>query len=186
MKTALQIGLTALLVGALAFYGGVMYGRASGPANLAARFGGQNGANGFRLNGQGGQGGQGQNGQNGNVAMRGGFANGEILSADSKSITVKMADGSTRTVYLDANTRVVRSSEATTSDLTQGANVVVIGTAGSDGSVTARSVQIVPKGSNLDLFRGGMRGSGAPDGQGGQNGQGGAYAPNGGAPPVAQ
>ncbi|HEY3317539.1 MAG TPA: hypothetical protein VGK50_03855 [Coriobacteriia bacterium] len=190
MKTALQIGLTALLVGALAFYGGVTYGRMSGRAGIAARFGAQGGQGAFF----GGQGGQGANGANANAArFRGGFADGEIISADAKSITVKMPDGSTKTVYLDATTRVVRSAEATASDLTKGTTVVVIGQAASDGSsVTARSIQIVPKGASLDFFRGGMRGFGAPGAQGqnaqgqGANWGGGAAGPSDGGPPAGQ
>lgn len=163
MKTALQIALSALLAAAVAFYGGVTYGRSNGVA------GGTRG--GFAA-----QGAPGQAGANA-VRFRGGFAGGEVISAEGKSITVKSADGSTRTVYFDSNTRVLRSEEATLTDLAKGSTVVVTGTSGDDGSVTARSVQIVPKGSNLGVFGGGMRGGvGGPQGMpgGGQGGNGSA------------
>lgn len=151
LKTALIAVLTAILVGAVAFYGGVKYGQSTGRSSgLAGRAGlgatGANGANAARL--------------------RGGFADGTILSADAKSITVKQADGSTKTIYFDSTSRVVRSSEATLTDLTKGANVAVQGTAASDGSITARSIQIVPAG--FQPFGRGLGAGGQGVGQGAQ------------------
>lgn len=151
LKTALIAVLTAILVGAVAFYGGVKYGQSTGRSSgLAGRAGlgatGANGANAARL--------------------RGGFADGTILSADAKSITVKQADGSTKTIYFDSTSRVVRSSEATLTDLTKGANVAVQGTAASDGSITARSIQIVPAG--FQPFGRGLGAGGQGAGQGAQ------------------
>jgi hypothetical protein len=152
----------------------VKYGQASGGGRSS--FGGRAGA------GAGGFGGaNGANGAAGGFArFRGGIATGTVISADAKSITVKQADGSTKTVYFDSTTRVLKSSEATLTDLAKGTTVVVAGTPGSDGSVTARSVQIVPKGANLASFggaggmRGGFGGGAAPQGgQGAQGGQGG-------------
>jgi hypothetical protein len=178
MKTALQIGLTALLVGALAFYGGVMYGRSSGRSGLG-------GAAGFAARG-GAAGGNAANA----ARFRGGAAAGDVISADAKSITVKSADGSTKTVYFDAATRVLHSSEATLTDLIKGATVIAAGTPGSDGSITARSVQIVPKGTDLATFggmRGGFGGGGAGGGQGaGQGAPGGGFGGAGAAGAGAQ
>lgn len=153
LKTALIAVLTAILVGAVAFYGGVKYGQSTGRSSgLAGRAGfgaGANGANGANA-----------------ARLRGGFADGTILSADAKSITVKQAGGSTKTIYFDSTSRVVRSSEATLTDLTKGANVAVQGTAASDGSITARSIQIVPAG--FQPFGRGLGAGGQGAGQGTQ------------------
>lgn len=156
LKTALIAVLTAILVGAVAFYGGVRYGQSTG------RSGGLAGRAGF---GAGANGATGANGANA-ARLRGGFADGTILSADAKSITVKQADGSTKTIYFDSTSRVVRSSEATLTDLTKGANVAVQGTAASDGSITARSIQIVPAG--FQPFGRGLGAGGQGAGQGTQ------------------
>jgi hypothetical protein len=74
----------------------------------------------------------------------GGAAQGEIIAKDDTSITVKLQDGGSRIVYLSASTTVARSTEGNLSDLTVGENVIVFGSAGSDGTVTAQSVQIRP------------------------------------------
>lgn len=161
LKTALIAVLAAILVGAVAFYGGVKYGQASGGGRSSfagrAGFGGSTGAAGAA-----------------NAArFRGGIADGTILSADAKSITVKQADGSTKTIYFDSTSRVVRSSEATLTDLKSGLNVAVQGTAASDGSITARSIQIVPAGFQPFGARG-FGGGGQGAGQGGTGGAQGA------------
>lgn len=81
-------------------------------------------------------------GQNG--AMRA-AALGSILSIDTNSITVKMADGSTRIVILSGSTTYSNTVSASQSDLKTGDNVAITGTPNSDGSVTATSVQLNPE-----------------------------------------
>ena len=86
---------------------------------------------------------------NGQLQQRGrlGFrpVNGEIISQDDKSITVKLQDGSSRIVLLTDNTAVNKSAEGTKSDLKVGERVAVFGTENSDGSVTAQNVQLNPQ-----------------------------------------
>lgn len=71
---------------------------------------------------------------------------GEILSNDGTSITIKMADGSTKIVLVSPSTQVMKMAAGSLSDLSTGTNVSVVGSANSDGSVTATSVQIRPAG----------------------------------------
>lgn len=74
----------------------------------------------------------------------GGFVNGSIVSADSQSITVKQADGSTKTVYYSSSTAIEKTTTAPASDMTVGTTVRANGTANTDSSVTAQSIQLNP------------------------------------------
>ncbi|HEX6976770.1 MAG TPA: DUF5666 domain-containing protein [Patescibacteria group bacterium] len=69
---------------------------------------------------------------------------GEVISADDKSITVKMSDGSTKIVFLSGNTTVEKTDPAQTKDLATGTKVAVFGSTNPDGSVTAQNIQINP------------------------------------------
>lgn len=84
---------------------------------------------------------RGQFAPNGN---RGGQNVGEIISSDSNSITVKLSDGSSKIVLLSVNTSIVKSSQATITDLTVGTRVGVFGSTNADGSLTAQNIQINP------------------------------------------
>jgi flagellar basal body-associated protein FliL len=120
--------LLVVIVWAGAFYGGMKYQQRKRPS----------------FNRQFGQSiGQGQrNGQNFRPV------NGEIISADDKSITVKMQDGSSKIVLLNDKTEINKASEATKEDLKTGEKVMAMGQENSDGSITAQSIQL-----NL-IFRG--------------------------------
>jgi hypothetical protein len=131
MKNSLIItAILVVLVGVGAFYGGMKYQAAKAPS-FARQFAGQ-----------------GNFPRGGNVpnGTRAGFrpVNGEIISSDNNSITVKMADGSTKIVIINDNTLINKADIATKEDLTTGAKVAVFGTDNSDGSVTAQSIQINP------------------------------------------
>lgn len=71
---------------------------------------------------------------------------GEIVSADDKSVTVKLLDGSTKIVILSGNTLINKAATGTKADLVKGAKVAAFGTANSDGSITAQSIQLNPTG----------------------------------------
>ena len=147
MKNKKTVGLVIgfIIVAGISFYAGGKFTSNSGPAPMA-----QNG-NGFTRNGAGANGGQ--------RGMRagGGFVSGQIVSKDATSITVQLSpmggqNGSTNTqtqegskiVFYTNGTNVMKTTNGTIDDLTVGKDISVTGTANSDGSVSAQSIQIRP------------------------------------------
>src|SRR3989338_1422675 len=120
------IVVVALLVGAGGFFAGMKYQQSKSPAG---RFG----------NLQGNRNGQFQQRNQGFRPV-----NGEIISSDDKSITVKLQDGSSKIVLLTDTTSINKSSEGSKSDLKTGEKVAVFGTENSDGSITAQNIQLNP------------------------------------------
>lgn len=124
----------ALIVGAGSFFGGMKYQQAKGAA--------------FVRNGQFAQGMR--NGEKLQIANGGpmrGFRPvvGEIIASDEKSITVKLADGSSKIVLISESTKINKASEAGKEDLKSSEQVAVFGTENADGSVTANTVQLNPE-----------------------------------------
>jgi len=115
------------------FFAGMQYQKSQritiGAGQFAGRFGAGRGA-----------------GANG-TALRG-----QIISADNGSITVKLADGSSKIILFSNSTNVTEATSAGTQALQNGKQVMVFGTSNSDGSVTAQSIQLNP------LTRRGARG----------------------------
>ncbi|MEK7628180.1 MAG: hypothetical protein AAB421_02040 [Patescibacteria group bacterium] len=121
-------GLISIASGA--FYGGMSYGKSSATTPTRGQFA------------------VAQNGRQAGMSARGaGTVFGEIIARDETSITVKMPDGSTKIVLVSASAQVGKSVAGSATDLVAGVTVMVTGSANSDGSVTAESVQIRPAGS---------------------------------------
>lgn len=144
------IVIVALLVGGgIGFFGGMQYQKSQRPAGFAQFAGG----------GLGSRGGSGVNGagarfRNGNGVV------GDVLSVDNNSITVKLADGSSRIVLFTSTTSFNKAAQATVTDISAGTRIAAFGTINTDGSVTASNVQINPV----------MRGPSGPSGASGGNG----------------
>jgi len=123
-----QLIITIVLIlvfSAASFYGGLKYQQNKKPAFT-------------RQFGNAGRAGQNQ--------LRAGARNinGEIISADSKSITVKLTDGSSKIVVLSDSVTINKAETATKDDLKVGEKVMVFGQDNSDGSVTAQNIQLNP------------------------------------------
>ncbi len=110
------------------FYGGMTYAKSQTPARpTAGQFGA--GRTGFARGG----------------AAGGGAATGQIVTSDSTSMTIQLANSSsTQLVLLGNSTTIAKTVAGSSADLTPGTNVIVVGQANSDGSITAQSVQIRP------------------------------------------
>lgn len=98
-------------------------------------------------------------GQNGGPSgARGGFGGGvtgTVQKVDGDTITIVDANGKVTTVTTTTQTTVTIGKTATVTDLAPGTQITVIGTTGSDGTVTARSVL---SGISLNVL-GGARGN---------------------------
>jgi hypothetical protein len=88
-----------------------------------------------------------------------GFATGEILSKDDKSVTIQLrspqnATGTAGTqagskiIFFSASTEITKSASGTPADLQVGQTITVSGTANADGSVSAQSIQLRPTPAN--------------------------------------
>ncbi len=128
MNKAMMTAIVALVIGAvLGFFGGKIYGQGKAPAQGSTR----------QAQGAGRQGGQGRFAGGGRVV-------GQIISADGKSITVKLMDGSSKIVLVPDSAVVSKTDTASKDDLKTGVTVAVFGTNNSDGSVTASDIQLNP------------------------------------------
>jgi hypothetical protein len=124
-KLLLSVIITAVVVGGGAFYGGIKYQESKMPQRpqmLGANIGN------FRNR---------VGGQQGN-----GFASGEIITKDDKSITIKLPDGGSKIIFYSNTTNISRSATGTSNDLEIGKTININGSANSDGSLTAQSIQI--------------------------------------------
>lgn len=136
----------AIIAGSAGFCSGYMTAKKSKPSgqfatnfqNLSpeerqARMQQNGGGGGFRGGRAGGPGG-----------MADGFVSGEIISKDDKSVTVKLRDGGSVIVFVSDSTKISKQTDGSTEDLTASTNVIVSGDKNSDGSYTAKSIQLVP------------------------------------------
>lgn len=67
---------------------------------------------------------------------------GEIISRDEKSITVKLADGSSKLILISNATTISKATDGTVEDLKVGETIRVFGSSNNDGIVTAQNVQL--------------------------------------------
>jgi uncharacterized protein YneF (UPF0154 family) len=71
-----------------------------------------------------------------------GFILGEVISKDEKSLTIKLPDGSTRIVFLSESAQILKSVQGNIQDIEIGKQVIVSGEQTTEGSLTAKTIQI--------------------------------------------
>jgi len=122
-----------LLVAGGSFFGGTVYGKNQAQTALAARRpGGFGGANA-------------QPGANGRTVGQGGLF-GQIESIGEGVLVIKDNNGQQTQVKVTDTTLVEKQAAVMLTDLKTGENVIVSGSKGTDGVITARSVQVAPAG----------------------------------------
>ncbi|MFA6249886.1 MAG: DUF5666 domain-containing protein [Candidatus Shapirobacteria bacterium] len=137
MKTNLPVTIVLVIISAaVGFFGGLKYQQSK-----AFPFRNSD-ANGNRMLIRNGQP-VGQNGQAGRSGFR--PVNGEIMSADAKTITVKLPDGGSKIVLVTDQTEISKFTQASQPDLATGQKVAAFGTENPDGSITAQSIQLNPQ-----------------------------------------
>lgn len=99
----------------------------------------------------------------------GGFVSGQIISVATNSMTVSLANGNSQVVFYSTSTQVTKPTIVPASTLVAGTRVMIGGTANSDGSLTAQSIQ-VQTGSGLLGGSGNTSGT-RPFGTGSASGQ---------------
>lgn len=156
----LVISIVAIACVGVGFFCGMKYQQTKRSSNTFARTG--NMTNKTVKNGTG------TGAKNGNNF--GGVQLGTITAMDDTSLTVKLANGGSKIIFVSSTTAYRKTAEAAKSDLNVGDSVAVSGTTNTDGSVTATSIQLNPTtmgGATIPQNPG--AGAGAPEGAGPQN-----------------
>jgi hypothetical protein len=133
MNTKIKLLVGVLVVGGVAFFGGMKYGQAQTSVRIAR------GNSQFTAMLSGVGGGRGGMGFNGTF--------GQVLAKSATTLTVQLMDGSSRIVFISASTLIAKQASGTLNDVAVGTNIAVTGTSNSDGSVTASQIQIRPAGT---------------------------------------
>ncbi|MDO8555201.1 MAG: hypothetical protein Q7R75_01395 [bacterium] len=133
MNKTIAIVIGFALLGGGSFYAGMKYGQNAG-AQVALAQRAQ------RANAFGGIG----TGQRGRGNQGGGFFGGTVLSKDDKSVTLKLNDGSSKIIFFSDTTKIMKSVDGVSADMTIGEQISVNGTPNQDGSISAQSIQIRP------------------------------------------
>jgi hypothetical protein len=91
----------------------------------------------------------------------GGLVSGQIMTMDSSSITLQLANGNSQVVFYSSSTPVSEPTIVSVSKLTVGTNVMIGGTTNSDGSLTAQSIQVRAAGTGAGGSRSASAGAAA-------------------------
>jgi hypothetical protein len=128
-STLILVGAICLIVGGAAgYFGGQHFRQQMRAGQFANR---QGGAGQFR------------NAAGGNRPLIG-----QILNVGSDRLTVQTPDGSSHIVIIGSTTTFNKVTDGTISDFPSGSQVMVLGSQGSDGTVTATSISQAPPRTN--------------------------------------
>ncbi|MBU1348551.1 hypothetical protein KJ781_00590 [Patescibacteria group bacterium] len=137
--------IATLVIGGGAFYGGMLYGKASITKDAQARTFGQNAMRGTGTVPTG-------DAQRMRIAGGAGMPAGEVLSKDDTTLTLKLADGGSNIVFISPSTTVTTMAEGSMDDVVVGSNVLIMGTSDASGNMTAKTVQLRPDGGELPFM----------------------------------
>lgn len=131
----------AVVVGGVSFYGGMKYGEGKGFSGKFPRqnfqelspeqrqqFVRRNSGENFR---------QGFGPEPGTA-----FLSGEVINKDAESLTIKLKDSGSKIVFFSNSTEIRKFIKGSAADIEVGEQVVVNGDENSDGSYTAKIIQI--------------------------------------------
>lgn len=135
MNNITKITIGALLIIAIAGYGGFKFGQSRPLSNSQNQLGAV-GALGY----QGGT----RGGARGGAGFGGGMIVGDIIKKDNESITLKLRDGGSKIVWFATSTEISKMAVGSSADLVIGQTVSASGKANADGSVVAKAIQLRP------------------------------------------
>ncbi|MFA6476070.1 MAG: hypothetical protein WCV68_01495 [Candidatus Paceibacterota bacterium] len=134
MNNTTKIIIGALLIIAIAGYGGFKLGQSKSPNNRGQ----------FNLaGGPSSQGGM-KSGVRGGAGFGGGMLSGDILKKDSQSLTLQLREGGSKIVWFATSTEISKVTTGSVDDLFSGKTITVNGTANPDGSIVAKTIQLRP------------------------------------------
>jgi len=140
MKKIIPIIIVLIIIAGGAFYGGMKYGQNKNPLSNFSRQNFQNLSSEQRQQlFQGNVGGNFQRGAGSN------FLSGEVIAKDEQSLTLKMPDGGSKIVFFSTSTQISKMTDGSINDIEIGKQIMVLGQQNSDGSYTAKTIQLSPR-----------------------------------------
>ncbi len=139
MKKIISIIIALVIIGGGAFYGGMKYGQSEGLSH-------QNFQNlSLEQRQQLFQGNMGESFQRGiRMGTELSFLNGEVIDKDEQSLTLKLSDGGSKIVFLSDSTEISKTIKGLIDDVEIGKQIMISGEQNSDGSYTAKTIQLSP------------------------------------------
>jgi len=139
MKKIILIIIALAIAGGGAFYGGMKYGQSKSPS----RQGFQNLSSEQRQQLLQGSTSTEGNSQRGIARGTGsGFLSGEVIAKDEQNLTLKMPDGGSKIVFFSTSTKISKTTDGSMGDIEVGKQIMVSGDQNSDGSYTAKTIQL--------------------------------------------
>jgi hypothetical protein len=132
--------LVTLVIAGGAFYGGMVYGKGQAQPTFAGAGIPGGGPNAL------GPGGTPPAGSARPGSAQAGMVMGQITEVTATTLTITDSNGKTTQINVSDTTLIEKQASVTLADLAQGETVMVSGSQQSDGSITARSVQVAPAG----------------------------------------
>lgn len=121
--------VSVIVVGMIAFYFGNIYGQnqTKSSSQITRQFQGLT---------------TGQKGVRTGFTSGNNFINGEVLSKDDSGVVIKLQEGGSKIILISSSSNINKIDTGTKNDIEIGKQISVIGTTNSDGSITAKTIQI--------------------------------------------